>query len=203
MSAKMGVPFASTTADGRQEGVGRDDDLVARLDARGQQRQPERDGPVRDRDGVRRALVRGERCLECSHLVAVQPAPVAAAQGGEHGLFLGLVEDRPGGEPRCGLASRLDGKVMGHGVSFQKPGFVCSEAAPEKTGFCRVSMSEPSRPAEAGGDAGAVGAVLLEHRAGGPRTASAGEVQPRPLMKPAHPAPSSTTANAASVTSGP
>ena len=65
---------------GREERVGRDDDLVLGADARRHQRDAQRDGAVDDGDAVLAAVHRGEALLELGDLRAVQPAPLAAAQ---------------------------------------------------------------------------------------------------------------------------
>ena len=55
-------------SEGRDECIGRDDHLVARLDPRGQQCEPEGVEPARHPDAVRRPAVRGEALLELRYL---------------------------------------------------------------------------------------------------------------------------------------
>ena len=83
---------------GGQEGVRRDDDLLLRANAGGHQRDAQRDRAVDDRDAVFAAVHGGEPALELSDLLAVQLAPLAAAQRAQQPLFLRLAEHRPGGE---------------------------------------------------------------------------------------------------------
>ena len=71
MSTKTGVRAGvADRRDGRDEGEGHGDHLVARADAGGEQRQVQRAGAGVDGDGVRRAAVGGEVALERRDLVA-------------------------------------------------------------------------------------------------------------------------------------
>ena len=83
---------------GRDERVGGNDDFVFRADARRQQRDPQRDRAVDDRDAVAAAVHRGEALLELGNLLAVQPAPLAAAKRAQQPHFLGRTGDGPARE---------------------------------------------------------------------------------------------------------
>ena len=101
----------------REERVRGNDDLVFGLQARGHERDAQRDGAVDDGDAVAAAVHRREPLLELGDLVAGQPAPFAAAQRGEHARLVGLVEDRPGrkrtGADGC-ATQQCEGRVMPH-----------------------------------------------------------------------------------------
>ena len=64
---------------GRDERVGRNDDFVLGADARRQQRDPQGDRAVDDRDAVAAAVHGGKPLLELRDLFPVQPAPLAAS----------------------------------------------------------------------------------------------------------------------------
>ncbi len=89
-----------------EERVGRDDDFVLGLQARGHQRDAQRDRAVDHGDAVPAAVHRGEALLELGDLVAGEASPLAAAERGEHSRLVGLVEDRPApgsGRERTGV----------------------------------------------------------------------------------------------------
>ena len=94
----------------RDEGVGRDDDLVFGLDAGREERDAQRHGSVDDRDGVTAPVHRREALLELRHFGSVEPSPVAAAQHAQQALLFFRSEHGPRregpGADRCSSEER-------------------------------------------------------------------------------------------------
>ena len=97
------------------EGVGGNNDLVARGDPDGRQRGEEGAGAAVGGEAVLRAGGLGVGLLEPRHVLAAAPEPFAAVDGLQHGFVLALVDDGPlaGRAGADGFAAEQGGLVAG------------------------------------------------------------------------------------------
>src|SRR5688572_22196867 len=82
----------------RHKRVGRNDDLVFRANANGEQGDAEGHSPVHDGDAMLTTVHLRKTLLELGHLIAAQASPLTAAQCPKQSLLLGLAKDWPRGE---------------------------------------------------------------------------------------------------------